>query len=180
MTAGLALVMLLLVGAAVQAVIPTSPWTGQVAAPVLPALVVYFSLYRGGTAALVAAVLAGLFQDSLSLMPTGYSSFGFALVALMIGRYRDVMVIASPLTHGVVTAVVAAGLVVWLTLLLVVGGEMAWPGWWMVARVAGALALGAVCGPLVIALAAGLEERLGIVQGSNEDHGTYRSYYGIG
>jgi hypothetical protein len=175
-----ALFFLLLTGTALQAFFPALRWLGHASAPVLGALVVYYTLFRGGPLMLAAALLGGLFQDSLSLIPIGYSSFGFAVGALIIERYREVIVLQSPLTHMVLTSALHAGVTLFLALMLVQGDLIAWQPGWLLLKVAGAAALGLVTGPVIVGLAHLLEEKLGLIEGSSDDEGAKRSYYGIG
>lgn len=176
----IALLFLLLAGTAAQAFFPALRWLGYASAPVLGAVVVYYTLFRGGPMMLAAALLGGLFQDSLNLIPIGTSSFGFAVAALIIERYREVIVLQSPLTHMVLTAALHAGVTAFLALMLVQGDLIAWQPGWLLLKVAGAAALGLVTGPVIVGLAHLLEEKLGLIEGNADDEGAKRSYYGIG
>lgn len=175
-----ALLFLLLAGTALQAFFPALRWLGHASAPVLGAIVVYYTLFRGGPMMLAAALLGGLFQDSLSLIPIGYSSFAFAAGALIIERYREIIVLQSPLTHMVLTSALHAGVTAFLAVMLVHGDLIAWQPGWLLLKVAGAAALGLVTGPVIVGLAHLLEEKLGLIEGSADDEGAKRSYYGIG
>lgn len=171
---------LLLAGAALQSFFPAVSWLGYANVPVLCAIAIYYTLFRGGATMLAAALLAGLFQDSLTLIPIGYSSFVLAAGCLVIERYRDVMILQSPLTHMVLTAALNGAMTLLLTVLLVRGGLIEWQPWWLLLKVPGAIVLGLVTGPLVIGLIQTLEEKLGLIEGSSGDEGAQRSYYGIG
>jgi len=171
---------LLLTGTAFQSLLPVTFWLGYATAPVLGALVVYYALYRGGGAMLTMAILAGLFQDSLSLIPPGYSSFGFAACALVIARYRDLMILHSPFTHMVMTAALHGVVTAMLMMLLLKDALIAWQPWWLLAKLPGSLLLGMITGPVVIAVALALEEKLGFVHANVEQHESQRTHYGIG
>lgn len=174
------LLFLLLAGTAVQSILPAVPWLGYATFPVLCSLVLYYALYRGGAIMLLAAIVAGLFQDSSTLIPLGYSSFGFAAGALLIERYRDLIVLQSALTHMVFTALLHAAVTALLVALMWQGGIIAWRPLWLFGKIPGSIVLGIVTGPLVIAAAVWLEEKLGIIQGDTERYGATRSFYGIG
>jgi len=176
----IALLFLLLAGTALQAFIPALTWLGYASTPVLGAIVVYYTLFRGGAMMLAAALLGGLFQDSLSLIPIGYSSFGFAVGALIIERYREVIVLQSPLTHMVLTSLLHAGVTVFLALMLVQGDLIGWQPGWLLLKVGGAAVLGLVAGPVIVGLTHLLEEKLGLIEGNSDDEGAKRTYYGIG
>jgi cell shape-determining protein MreD len=171
---------LLVAGTALQSLIPAVPWLGYATAPLLGSIVLYYALYRGGLVMLTAAIIAGLFQDSSSLIPLGYSSFAFAAVALVVERYRDLMVLQSAFTHIVLTAAVHAVVTALLMMLMLYDGVIAWPAARLLWKIPGAVLLGMVTGPLVIAAAYALEEKTGIIQGDTERYGATRSFYGIG
>ena len=174
------LISMLIAGTAIQSFFPVSAWLGFVTVPVLCSLVVYYALYRGGVIMLAAALLAGLFQDSMSLIPLGYSSFVFAVFALVIERYRGLMVLQSSLTHMVITAVTHVAFTIVLSVLLIQSGMIQWQPLWLFLKIPGALLLGIITGPLVIGLAQALEEKLGLIQGNSDQYGSQRSFYGIG
>lgn len=172
------LMFLLLTGSALQSLLPAVSWLGYATVPVLTAVVIYYSLYRGGILTLVVAILAGLFQDSLSLIPLGYSSFGFAAAVLVLERYRELVVKQSPLTHMVLTAVAHAAVTLALTLLLLGDGLVAWQPLWWLWKVPGAALLGLLAGPPVITVARLLEETTGLIE-AEKKHETQRNFYGI-
>jgi cell shape-determining protein MreD len=171
---------MLLAGAALQSFFPVVAWLGYANVPVLCSIVVYYTLYRGGATMLAVALLAGLFQDSMSLIPLGYSSFVFAVLALIVEKYRELMVLPSPLTHMVVTAVVHGVATAVLSVLLLRSGMIHGQPWWLLLKIPGAVLLGLVTGPLVIGLMQALEEKLGLIQGNSDQYGAQRSFYGIG
>lgn len=171
---------MLLAGTALQSFFPAISWLGYAHVPVLCSIVIYYTLFHGGILMISVALLAGLFQDSLTLIPLGYSSFGFAVSCLLIERQRDVIILQSPLTHMVLAAGMHGMMTILLTILLVQGGLIEWQPWWLLLKVPGALLLGVITGPLVIAMARLLEEKLGLIEGSSDDEGAQRSYYGIG
>lgn len=173
------LLFLLLAGTVLQAMLPAFEWAGYSTFPVLACVVLYVALFRGPGLTLSAALLAGLFQDSLSLMPMGYSSFCFAVAALVIREYRDVMVVQSPLTHMVLSAVMHASVTTVLAALLLNEGVIPWHSG-LLLKVPGSFLLGIVTGPFVIAAAQALEEKLGLIEGSSDNDGAQRSYYGLG
>ncbi len=176
----ISLLFLLVAGAALQSLFPAVAWLGYANVPVLCSVAIYFTLFRGGATMLVVAVLAGLFQDSLTLIPIGYSSFGFAVGCLVIERFRDVMILQSPLTHMVLTAGLHLFVTALLSILLVQGGLIAWQPWWLLLKLPGAVVLGLVTGPIVIGMIHALEEKLGLIEGSSGDEGAQRTYYGLG
>ncbi len=177
----ISLVFLLLCGTAVQALLPAPYWLGQATAPVMAALVIYAALYRGGAVMMAMALLAGLFQDSLTMIPLGYSSFLFMAGAMILDRYRDIIVLHSAFTHLALTALLHAVATFVLSLLLLNDGLIAWLPLQLLLKLPGSLALGMVTGPLVIGAALALEEKLGLVPSHAESsYGTKRNIYGLG
>lgn len=171
---------MLLAGTALQSFFPVVAWLGYANVPILCSIVVYYTLYRGGAAMLTVALLAGLFQDSMSLIPLGYSSFVFAVLALAVERYRELMMLQSPFTHMVVTGAVHGASTIVLSVLLLRGGMIEWQPLWLLLKIPGAILLGSITGPLVIGLIQALEEKLGLIQGNSDQYGAHRSFYGIG
>lgn len=174
------LIFILMIGTLLQSLPPLFSWWGTSTFPVLAAIVVYFALYRTTGLMLSAALLAGLFQDSLSLMPIGYSSFCFAASAFIIQKYRGVIVTQSALTHMVITAVVQGGVTIFLAVMLLKDGFIPWRPGWLLLKVPAAMMMGLIIGPLVIAAVRALEEKLGLIEGNGDTYGAQHSFYGLG
>lgn len=175
-----AMIFLLMIGTALQSLIPAMAWSGYASMPVLCALVVYYALYRGGISALLMGILGGLFQDSISSIPLGYSSFGFAAAALVIDHYRELIMLHSSFTHMVLTAMTNVAVHLLLMLLMLGDGVIAWQPFWLIMKIPGSMILGLIAGPWIIGAAQWLEEKLGLIQGREERHGIQRSFYGLG
>jgi len=176
----ISMIFLLMIGSAIQSLVPSLAWTGYASFPVLGSLVLYYALYRGGAVALMMAILAGLFQDSISLIPLGYSSFAFAVCALLIDHYRDLIMLNSAFTHMVLTALMNGVVHVLLMVLMLGDGVIEWSTFWLLLKIPGSILLGLLIGPWTIGAAQLLEEKLGLVQGREERHGLQRSFYGLG
>jgi len=174
------LIFLLLVGTVLQALPPLFSWWGYSTCPVLASIVVYFALYRSTGLMFTVALLAGLFQDSLGLMPIGYSSFCFAACAFVIHRYRGVMMTQSAFTHMVITAAVQGILTIFLATMLLKDGVIPWRPVWLFLKLSAAMMMGLIIGPLVIAAVRALEEKLGLIEGNSDTYGAQHSFYGLG
>ena len=102
---GVMLAVLLVAAGLLQDFIPGALVLGQVKAPILLAVVLYYALAHSRTTFLWAAILGGILQDSLSLVPIGYSALAFCLVGLLAHRYREVLFTRSPATAVLVGGV---------------------------------------------------------------------------
>ena len=154
----------LVAGALLQSLIPTWRWAGQAQAPVLLGLVVYYALAHDQRRMLQAAVVGGLLQDALGLVPWGYSAFAFCVVGLSVHRCRELVFEQQWLTHLVFGAVASGAATLLVGLLLRAGGTLQVPLAWAALKVFGAVALGAVVVPAEFAAVALLDRRLGNLQ----------------
>lgn len=96
---------MVVMGSVVQAVAPTSFWLGETKPPVLLGIVIYCALMRERSVMLSAACLSGLFQDALSMIPLGYSSFCFCSIGWCIERWKDHLYTLHVVTHVFLGAV---------------------------------------------------------------------------
>ncbi len=145
---GLVLLFGLIIGAVLQAVFPTFRWLGHAGAPVLLGLVIYYALTHPRGTMLMAAILAGLFQDALGLIPLGYSSFCFCVVGLAVGHYKNEVFAQEGLTHVLLGAVAAGVVTLMLYVLLSQAELIRAPLSWALLKTGGSMALGAVIVPL--------------------------------
>jgi rod shape-determining protein MreD len=147
-----------------QALLPAHAVLAQARYPFLLALTVYVALNRRGWGMLLTALTAGLIQDLLSTaMPLGYSAVLFAGVALLIHRYRKLVVTDSPVTAACFGGVAALLVTALLYVLLLEEGVLVIPLRMGVLRVGatGLLALGVT--PLVFVVANALFGALDLV-----------------
>jgi len=151
----------LVCGAVLQAVWPTWLWLGQASAPFLLGLVLYYALSHGDGFMLLAAVLAGLLQDALGLIPLGYSSFCFCLTALIVSRFREMVFSGDWPAHILFGAVAAAGVSLVLSLLLSHDGRLLIGPGWTILKAFGAGLLGAIVIPFEFRVLEALDRMLG-------------------
>lgn len=157
----IALIFALLIAAVLQAMVPTTAWTGWAPAPIMGALVIYYALVRPRHLVLEAALLAGLVEDSLSQMPLGTSSFSYAVIGLIIERYREDVVVRQWTTHVVFGALANIAVTLFALLMLIKDGLIHPPFVHVMLRLIGALILGGVVTPIVFHLMERLEITLG-------------------
>jgi len=160
-----ALVMMvaLVCGAALQAVLPTWRGVGEATAPVLMGVVLYYALTHGRPIMLAAAIVAGLLQDSLGLVPLGYSSFCFCAAGLAARKFREVIFPREIVTHMLFGALVSGEATLGLFLLLRKDGLVALRPAWVAVKVLGAMILGMVIVPLEFRLLGSMDRMLGNV-----------------
>ncbi|MBW7907544.1 MAG: rod shape-determining protein MreD [Kiritimatiellae bacterium] len=159
-----ALIFALLIASVLQAMLPTTAWSGWAPAPLMSGLVLYYSLMHRRALVLEAALLAGLVEDSLSLMPLGTTSFGFAVAGLIIERYRDDVMEHQWTTHVAFGAMLNAGVTLFSMAMLLKDDLIHPPLFHMVLRVIGSFVLGGLVAPLVFALMNRFETTLGGVE----------------
>lgn len=160
----LALLFALIMAALLQALFPASRWTGYAPVPVMASLVIYYALVRPRAILLLAAIGAGLVEDSLGQMPLGYSVFCYCVVGLVVEHFRDSLLVRQSSTHVMVGALVNLGVTLAIMLLLAKDGLIVPDVLHTVLRLLGAVLLGAVTAPLVFAALAHLEQTLGMVE----------------
>jgi len=160
---------LLLVAGVLQSLTPAAAWLASAKTPFLLGVTVYYAFTHGRGATVAAAVLAGVIQDSLSLIPVGYSAFCFAGFAFVLHHWRGVMFRDSAFTVAVVGAALGALMTLVLYVMLLLGTEMAGvPVWWLILKMAGSGLLGLAAAPLVWAVAGLIERHAGIEPSGDE------------
>ena len=151
-------------GAVLQSFIPPLHWMGQSPAPILLGLVLYYTLEHNRARMFQAAILAGFFQDTLSLLPLGYSSFCFCVAGAMVSRFKNVVFVQQWITHMLFGALANAGVTLVLALLLIGNGLLV-AGWSMIlAKTMGSLLLGAVIIPLEFWVVEALDRMMGNIE----------------
>lgn len=159
---GTIMVFILAAAGLLQDLIPAPAWLGQVKVPFLGAVVFYYAVMHSRPVLLWSAVIAGILQDSLSLVPIGYSSLAFLLLGLIIFRWRGVMFRYSVVTASLVGGIGSALMIVILHVMLELGLETArGSAGWVFLRIGGAFLLGAVVTPLVWKTVYRLDELVG-------------------
>ena len=151
----------LIAGGTLQAALPAWRHMGQPAFPVLLGVVLYAAVNKKARYFVVAALLAGLVEDSLSLAPLGYSACAFLAaggLALLLRADFFAEKASTVMWFGALCAATSTGTMALLLkmkgLVFLSGGEIFW-------RMAGSAVLGAVVMPLLFGLMRGLERRLG-------------------
>ncbi len=161
---GLVMLVLILGGALVQAVIPGSTALGSAKIPALAAIVVYYALARRRRDMLWAAVLAGMVQDGMGLIPFGYSSFAFCVTGLMIARCKELVFVHEMITHMLLGVLVAFGTTLILFFLLTSTGLIEMNVSQAFHKAFGSALLGAVATPFVFRVCVHLDSLMGLVE----------------
>jgi len=157
-----------LLAGTVQAVFPGLSWMGEARPPALLAVLLYYALTRSASVTLWTALAAGVMQDALGLVPLGYSSLCFAVVGLLVNRFRDDLFPELPITHALLGGAGAAVFSLALFGLLRAGDLVALPVGQLGLKCAGAAVGGALFTPIICALMAKMDEGLGLIE--NNDH----------
>lgn len=158
----LALIFSLLVAALVQALLPTTRWTGYAPVPVMASVVLYYALLRPRAVLVAAAVGAGLVEDSLGQMPLGYSVFCYCVMGLLVEHFRDSLLVRQWTTHVMLGLLSNLGLTLALMVLLAKDGLIVPDVLHTMLRLLGAVLLGAVTAPVVVMALESLEQTLGM------------------
>jgi rod shape-determining protein MreD len=151
----------LVAGAVLQAVFPTWRWLGQAPAPVLMGVVLYYALSHSRRHMLQAAIVAGLLQDALGMIPLGYSSFCFVVAALLVSKFKDIVFVHETLTHMSFGALASGAVTLALYGLLSKEDLVSLPGGWAALKTVGSMLLGAVVVPFVFEILESLDRTLG-------------------
>ena len=113
---------------------------------------------------LQAAIFAGLLQDALGMIPLGYSSFCFCIVALVVSKFKELVFVREQVTHMLFGALASGAVTLALYELLATTGLVTLAPGWTALKVAGSMFLGGILAPLEFELVAGLDRMLGNTQ----------------
>jgi len=160
----LLMLFVLVCGSVLQAILPKWHVLGQAGAPILLGIVLYYAFAHTRGTALWAAILAGLFQDALGMIPLGYSSFCFCIVVLVVEQFRDLVFVHEVLTHMLFGALAAGFVTLILYILLMQGGLITLRAGWGALKIFGSMLLGAVVVPLEFEVLESLDRMLGNVE----------------
>ncbi len=156
--------LLLLVAALLQSLTPAVALLASAKMPFLLAVTIYYALKHGRGLVMAAAIMGGLIQDSLSLLPIGYSALCFVAAGLIIHHARESLFRDSPFTVAALGGGVAALETLVMYVMLRVGTEVApVPLWWLGLKMGGRVLLGMAVTPLVWGLAGLAERHVGVV-----------------
>jgi rod shape-determining protein MreD len=165
------MILSLLLAAVAQTLVPGYACLGQVKFPFLICVVLYYALHREFHVVAVAGFLAGLMQDLLCDTPTGYSAVCLWVSALILSRFRSVVVTESLVTlvaFGALAGILTTG---GLYLLLVGNGHVEIPTGRALVKILGAGLLGMATGPLVVGIVLRLDRWVGNADAKEEYDG---------
>lgn len=163
------MVLLLLLAALLQSAVPAAPWLASAKVPVLMAVVLYYALTHRRGVFVTVAILAGVIQDSLSLIPAGFSSLCFVALGWIVLESRGVLFKDSAATVAALGAVMGALCTLGLYAMLRAGAGLASvPPGWLALKLCGSAFLGGLVAPLVWGLAGALEDQVGILRGEGD------------
>lgn len=156
--------LLLMTAAIIQTLLPAYSALGQVKIPILLSFIIYYSLNRNIKVMLIAAMMAGILQDSLSLSPLGYSSAIFIFSGWVISQYRGLVMVDSFMTPIVFGAIAGITTTLMQALLLAHNGLINVQSLWIILRMFGSGFLCALITPIVFILAKTLDRAVGNIE----------------
>ncbi|MFH0880489.1 MAG: hypothetical protein V2A34_12305 [Lentisphaerota bacterium] len=157
----LLMVFSLVCGTVLQAMSPTWSWLGQAHLPLLLGLVLYYAFTHDDMHMIVCALLAGILQDSMDLIPLGYSSFCFCVVGLTVSRFRDLVFVRQWITHLLIGAAAAGGVSLALSVLLLYNDGLIIGPLRLLLKTVGSIFLGAMVVPVEFQVMESLDRMLG-------------------
>ena len=163
-----------LCAALVQNLLPGWAALGGAQVPLLMSCVMYYSLSRETGTALTAGLLAGLAQDASGQVPLGCSSLVLCVIALVLGRYKDVLTGDSPVTAAFAGATGGALMSLALSLFLSKEHLIDPAPVWVLLKVAGTGVLGLICTPIVFPVILALDRLVGNVAARKESIGEFK------
>ena len=152
----------LLAAALLQSMLPGWGAMGQARFPLLMGVVLYAALTLDRRGMLLVAVAAGLLQDALSLLPLGFSSFGYCFGCLLILRWRDQLFGQQAVTHMLLGGVFAVLSTLLLYFLLMSNGTLYIHVGALILRLIGSFIMGVISAPLIFMGLVRLERGLGL------------------
>jgi len=156
------LIVALMTAALLQSMLPGWGTMGQARFPLLMAVVLYSALTLDRRGMLLVALAAGMIQDSLSLLPLGFSAFGYCVGSMLIFRWRDQLFGQQAITHMLLGGVFASLSTLLLYFLLMSNGTLFISFGSLVLRLLGSFIMGVLASPLVFFCLAWLEKGLGL------------------
>ncbi len=162
------LTVVVMVAALLQSMLPGWGAMGQARFPLLMGVVLYASLTMDRRGMLAVAFAAGLIQDALSLLPLGFSSFGYCFGSLLILHWRDQLFGQQAVTHILLGGAFAALTTLLLYILLMSNGTVYIHFGSLVLRLFGSFIMGMFAGPIIFFGLRRMELGLGL-RGIGED-----------
>ena len=160
----LVLLFAVVIGSVLQASVPAPAWLGHAQIPVMMGLVIYYAMVADRGTMIMAAILAGLVDDTLGLMPLGYSSFCYCVAGLICQGFRDVVIARQWTTHVFLGALSNAGVTI-ATFLLLVKDDLVQMGWLQITfKLLGSIVVGAVAVPIIFQVMTWLDHTVGNVE----------------
>ncbi|MBN2301372.1 MAG: rod shape-determining protein MreD [Lentisphaerae bacterium] len=159
------MIIVLLIGAVLQSIMPGYVVLGQAKHPILVGIVLYYALSRDMNVAMVAAFGAGFLQDALTpMVPLGYSIFFFCLVVLVVGRFRNLVLVESVATSAFFGAVAGMLVNIGFGFLLATDLDTKCSLDRVLLRTLGTALLGAVTTPIVFFMIVRLDQLVGNIE----------------
>lgn len=164
------MIFLMVIGAVIQAVLPTVYIAGGAKVPVLLSIVIYYALVHDRTSAVYAGLTAGVIQDAMGRIPLGYTAFCFLCVALLLAALKEELFVFEWSTHVMIGALCSFAATLVLFFLLVWGQLIHQPFSSILLRLIGAFIMGGIAAPVIFGCCMQLERFVGVVEAGGQ-HG---------
>lgn len=151
----------LIVGSVLQASLPAFPRLGYAQLPILVSVVMYYALTASRAEVVWAALLAGVLEDTVGLMPLGYSALCFCVIALTTWSYRDIVIAHQWTTHVALGMMANCTVMVLSYILLAKDGLIDIGIWAFISKLFFAALFGAVVVPVVFRVLESLDQMVG-------------------
>lgn len=154
----------MIVTAILQVQFPSYAAFGAAKVPFLFSVVIYYSLSHETETMLVSAFCAGFIQDSLSVVPLGYSALIFCVLGWVLARFRRLVISESIITPVFFGAVANMLFTIVMYIWLACDGLVSFGAGRTFMRIIGSGFLGALSAPVVFMLARSLDQLVGNIE----------------
>lgn len=138
--------------------------------PFVLALALYYALNHRPAAGLIVAFAGGLWLDSLSLVPLGYSSLYLICMVMFASRYRHQVLTEAPVTAAFFGGLAGCGQALFMIGMLISGGYVYGRVPLLLIRLGSAILLALIVTPIVFRLMTSLHRSLNLLDEEEAQH----------
>ncbi len=160
MTQRILMLLLIPLGALLQQLLPVWPIFGGIKPPILAALALYYALRRKNKDIWIAILVTTLMQDGLDVGPFGPALLAFPIIGMVAQRIRNEIFVDGLISQVFFGAAIGIFTTFVTLLIYTATGQRPFLFGTTVARLLGALCLGAITLPLVSIIVNKIEKAL--------------------